>query len=303
MPGTPLTPAWISDRCGALEAQGFEFFVVATASNLAQFDMAPFGIPLKPVPFLGPNPHGWDTNTFVRLFHSLDTLVFAGRDLTMPNWVLVDHALLSSGLVIVACRQDRFDEIGRAFDLTPDERFTLSSLKAEAADRDFDGPIPVASYIAAPTADPGRRVGWSLCSIVPRSGLAFVVKGLALAAYRTRFLSGTTQYDNVALRVHTKFGPARMRAAVVDIHTAAHTLAYETNLQHWLTDAGSAEEVPEPTWLVSATDSDRHAELQTMIDAQSHTLTILPPGVIVREDGRFVPILATDYVDPDAPIS
>jgi hypothetical protein len=129
-----------------------------------------------------------------------------------------------------------------------------------------------------------------------------VVKGLALAAYRTRFLSGTTQYDNVALRVHTKFGPARMRSAVVDIHTAAHTLAYETNLQHWLTDAGSAEEFPDPTWLVSATDSDRHAELQTMIDAQTHTLTILPPGMIVREDGRYVPILATDYVDPDEPV-
>lgn len=298
MSHTVITPTSIAERCRSLEAFGFEYYLVATEANMRQFDLRPFGLDLKPVPVLGPNPYGWDTTAFIRLWHSMDTHVFAGRGLTMPNWVLVDHALLSSGLLIITCPPDRLDELGIEFGLTSDERFVLNSLRAEGADLGHPGPIPIASYCASPTADPVRRVGWSLCSVVPRSGVGFLAKALGLGAYRTTHLSGTTQYDNVALRVHTKFGPARMLSAVVDIHTAPHTLVYETDLTRWLRDEDPESSIPEPTELVSVTDTEKHAELQELLDAQTHELTILPPGIIVREAERFVPLLVRELDDP-----
>jgi hypothetical protein len=290
----PPTAASIALRAEALRGHAFEFFAVATEANLAQFDLEPLGVALEPVPILGPSRQAWDAGMFVKLFHSMDTHVFGARDLTMPNWVLVDHALLSSGLIVIASRPENFDVIGRDFGLTSDERYVLTSLKAEAEDHRFTGPIPLASYCAAPTADHTRRVGWSLCSVVPRSGLAFLVKALALAAYGARVLSGTTQYDNPALRVHTKFGPARLVAAAVDIHTAPHTLVYETDVQEWL-DSGADLPVPvSASYLVSSTDSKAQFEMQEKIDCGSHHLTILPPGLIVRDGERFVPILETE---------
>jgi hypothetical protein len=295
-----ITPAALAARCDELRQHGFDFFIVATTPNLALFDLEPFGVALTPVPFLGVHSFGWQTTGLVRLFHSLDTHVFAARDLIMPDWVLLDHALLSAGLLLVTCDQDRLEDAGRSFGLTADERFVLTSLKAEATDIGFTGPIPVASYCAAPTADPHRRIGWSLCSVMPGSGLGFIAKALALGVYRARALSGTTQYDNVALRVHSKFGPARLRAARVDMHTALHSLVYQTDLRPWLA-GDSMSPAPAPTWLVSATDSDRHAQMQEMIDARTHTLTILPPGVVVRGAERLIPILVSDYTDPDLP--
>jgi hypothetical protein len=295
-------PASIPSRCKALQSQGFEFFIVATAPNLARFELCPFGVPLKPVTFLAPDAYGWQTDTFLRLFHSMNTHVFGGRGLAMPSWVLVDHALLSSGLLVVACRAEELAELGQALELTADQRSVLGQLMAQAADEGFTGPIPVAAYCAAPSADPERLTGWSLCSVVPGAGLAFVAKGLALKAYGARVLYGLTQYDNLALRIHAKFGPARIRAAVVEIHTAPRSLVYETNFRQWLSTGSATTPTMVPTWLVSATDTGRHAEMQEMIDAREHALTILPPGIMVRGPERLVPILVSDYVDPDIPL-
>ncbi len=295
------TPQWIADYCSELRSCGLEFYAVATSQSLATFDMLPLGVKLNPVPIFAPNPAEWDATCFLKLFHSMDTHLFAGRGLTMPNWVLMDHVVLSSGLVVIAADPHRLEELGERFELTEDERFVLASLRSEAEDMGFSGPIPVASYCASPTSDPAMRVGWSLCSVIPRSGLGFVVKGLALAAYRSQFLSGSTQYDNIALRIHTGFGPARLRAALTEIHTAPHTLVYESDLRAWfkstpLKDA-YPEDHPQPTWLVSATDTKRHIEMQEMIDSRTHTLTILPPGITICGSERVVPILASDFVD------
>ncbi len=290
----PTAPATIPARCEALRERGFEFLLTSTPVNLASYDLAPFGVALEPVPFLAPNPYGWDTESFIRLFHSMDTHVFQGRGLTMPNWVLVDHALMSSGLMVIGLRGERMAEAGKAFGLGPMELSVLGGLAAEAEERGYDGPIPIASYCAAPTAHPDHRVGWSLCSVMPRSGLAFLAKALALGAFRARFLSGTTQYDNLALRVHTKFGPARVRAAVVDIHTAAHTLVYETDLGPWLGTEPGLDPGTEPTRLVAAHDHVEHGELQRMIDEGSHVVTILPPGLLIQGDERLVPVHITE---------
>lgn len=298
MPAILKSPEETAARCHDLRSYGIDYFVVSTAPNLASFDTEPLGVKAKPVPVFEPNPYGWDTDSFLKLFHSMDTHLFAGRGLAVPSWVVLDHAVLSSGLIIAACDQASFDALGGKFRLGEDDRFVLTSMKAEAADLGFTGPIPVASYCAAPTADPGRRIGWSLCSVLPRSGLGFLIKALGLRVYGVDCLSGTTQYDNMALRVHTKFGPARLLSALSEIHTAEHTLVYQTDCRAWFAGGGYDERESEPSWVISATDSECHTEMQAMIDAKSHSLWILPPGVIVEEGDRRVPILVADYTDP-----
>ncbi len=271
--------------------------MAASPRNLARFDLSPFGVPIEPLAFLGKERKGWTTDAMLSLFHSLDTHMFGARGLTMPRWVLVNHALVSSGLFIIACPTERLDVIARDIGLTSSQRVVLDELASEAADLGFSGPIPVAGYCAAPTADHSRMAGWSLCSTVPTLGLSFVAKGLALGAYRARFLCGVTQYDNIALRTHTKFGPARIQAAVVHLHTAPGSLIYETDFTRWVSGTEGHDPVPDPTWLVSVRDTNKHAQMQESINARMHTFTILPPGIVIRDEKRLVPILVSDYAE------
>lgn len=277
-------------------AQGFRFFVAAVPRNLARFDLTPFGLPLEPLPFPGDERHARRTDALIRLFHSLDTHMFGARGLTMPRWVLVNHALVSSGLVLVTCPADELDSVARTIELKAYQRVVLDELASEAAAAGFTGPIPVAGYCAAPTVDQGRMTGWSLCSAVPTLGLGFVAKALALACYRAKLLCGITQYDNIALRTHTRFGPARVQAAVVHLHTAPGSLIYETDFERWHSRAVDSDPMPDPTWFVSVRDTSRHNELQEMINARSQTITILPPGIVIHDEKRLVPILVSDYV-------
>ncbi len=99
---------------------------------------------------------------------------------------------------------------------------------AEADRLGYEGPIPVAGYCASPTPDRRAWVGWSLCSAIP--GLGTVAKGLGLLAYGARTLTGVTQFYDPALRVHRKFGPMRLLAAVLDLHPVHHTMAYRTDV-------------------------------------------------------------------------
>ena len=292
------TPTLLANRCNELLTQGFQFFVVASQPNLDRFDLRPFGMPVTPLPFLAPDRHSWSTDVFLRLFNSMNAQAFGPRGLELPNWVLVDNVLLSSGLFIAACDPQRLDMIAEALPLTPEERGVLARLVGEASATGYAGPIPVAAYCAAPTADRDRWVGWSLTSVVPRSGLAFVTKGLALRTYGAATLVGVTQYDNLALRIHTKFGPARIEAARVGLHTAPNTLVYATDVCRWLDGRADRGPGATPTWLVSAADAERHAEMQQMLDARTHTLMILPPGIIIQDDECVVPVLVTDYADP-----
>ncbi len=252
--------------------------------------MNPLGVALTPLPFLTAD---WHDDDLLRLWNQMDAYAFGPREMPMPNWVLVDHALLSSGLIIAACAEDRLDGILGHFNVTQSERGILNLLLADIHAQKYGGPVPIAGYCAAPTASHGRWMGWSMCSAIPHAGLGFAVKALGLEAYRAEVVTGVTQYDNLSLRSHVKFGPARIEAAVVDLHTAPGSLVYSSDIAAWRNGAGASQTAPEPTFLVAASDRQRHLELQGLINAGRERLEIIEPGMIMRDGEYLVPVRVT----------
>jgi hypothetical protein len=105
-----------------------------------------------------------------------------------------------------------------------------------------------------------------------------VAKGLALEAYGARRLTGVAQFYDPSLRVHRKFGPMRMLAAVLDLHPVSHTMAYRTEV---FADEDTDPAHPaEPTLWLDARDHDAQWELQKRLDAGTHEYFILSPGLV-----------------------
>ncbi len=280
----------MQNRCSELTELGVAFFLAASPVNLARFDLAPLGVALTPLPFLTGD---WHQDDLLRLWNQMDAYAFGPREMPMPNWVLVDHALMSSGLIIAACDEDRLEGILERFGVAENERGILDLLLADIHAQGYTGPVPIAGYCAAPTADHGRWMGWSMCSAIPHAGLGFTVKALALEAYGAKVVTGVTQYDNLSLRSHVKFGPARIEAAVVDLHTAPGSLVYSTDIEAWRSGAGATATTREPSFLVGASDRKRHLELQDQINAGADRLEIVEPGMIMRDGEYLVPVRVT----------
>jgi hypothetical protein len=150
----------------------------------------------------------------------------------------------------------------------------------------YDGPVPIGGYCAAPSAAPGTWVGWSLWSLLPKAGLGRAVKALALAAYRTRRLDGVTQYDNHALKVHTRFGRTRIMVATVPFHTSPGSFVYENDLTLALDDTHQ-----QPTFLLDPFDYERQRAMQKTIEAGEADFYVLSPGHLVDKGATMVPIL------------
>jgi hypothetical protein len=291
------TPAGVQSRCSELKELGVGFLLAASPANLACFDLDPLGVPLTPLPFLTAQ---WRHDDLLRLWNQMDAYAFGPREMPMPNWVLVDHALMSSGLIIAACAEDRLEAILERFGVGPGERDILDLLLGDIHAQGYTGPVPIAGYCAAPTADRRRWMGWSMCSAIPHAGLGFTVKALGLEAYRTSVITGVTQYDNLSLRSHVKFGPARIEAAVVDLHTAPGSLVYSSDIDAWRSGASANQTVAEPTFLISAGDRARHLELQGLIDAGAQRLEIIEPGLIISGGQSLIPVRVSD-IDPQEP--
>jgi hypothetical protein len=284
------TPAGVQTRCSELAELGVRFFMAAAPANLACFDLNPLGVALTPLPFLTGD---WHHDDMLRLWNQMDAYAFGPREMPMPNWVLVDHALMASGLMMAACHLDRLEGLLERFGVQANERHILELVLADVHAEGYDGLVPIAGYCAAPTAEPGRWMGWSMCSAIPHAGLGFVSKALGLEAYRARVVTGVTQYDNLSLRAHVKFGPARIESATLDLHTAPGSLVYSSDIEAWRTGAGANQTVEAPTLLVAGADRERHLELQAMIDAGTHALEIIEPGMIVRDGEYLVPVRVT----------
>jgi hypothetical protein len=86
------------------------------------------------------------------------------------------------------------------------------------------------------------------------------------------------------LRIHTKYGPIKLRSAALSIHTAPNSLVYETDLT-------SAPRDDVPTFWLDAKDTARQVAIQKAIEAGESDFYIVPPG-LSYDDGRpVVPIL------------
>jgi hypothetical protein len=276
-------PTDVGTAAGELVRGGFGLYLASNAAVLEHLDDSPLGIPVTPLDFLRAGPQDWDVRDFLRVYHKLNGVSFGPKGIPVDLWVMIDLGLLASAFLLVTLPLERVVADAEDPSCRPETRAKIAALLERVRELDYAGPVPVAGYCASPTAVPGRWVGWSLCSILPGRDLGWVAKGLALAAYRARMLSGVAQYDSPALRIHRTFGPMRLISATLDLHPVPHTMAYETDLD-------GADHEPEPTWLVDARDTAKHREMQAMLDAGTHDLHILKPG-LTREG--LVPVLAT----------
>jgi hypothetical protein len=279
----PLTRADIAASAERLLDAGYELWLASNGAVLPELDLTPCGVPVTPLDFLGPYERAWKLEDLMRVYNILNATSFGAKGIPLQNWVMIDLGLLPSAFLLVTL------PIGQATAAPTDPRRSpaererigrvLPSVMAEAARLGYDGPIPVAGYCAAPTPNREAWVGWSLCSAIP--GLGTIAKGLALEAYAARTLTGVAQFYDPALRVHRKFGPMQVLAAVLDLHPVAHTMAYRTEV--FAPELAQAT----PTLLLDPHDSTTQRELQRKLDAGTHEIHILSPGLV---DGR-VPIL------------
>jgi hypothetical protein len=276
-----VTRSGISSAAASLVDDGYDLYLVSHRTVLDRLNAAPFGLPSTTVDFLAPGELPWDAQSFMRIYNRLNAVSF--RDIPLPDWVMIDLGLLPSAFLLITLPRERLARMPDDRSFKPEQRAKLRGQIApllDEADRwEFRGPIPVAGYCAAPTPVQGHWVGWSLCSIIP--GLGTLAKGLALEAYAATALTGVAQYGSWALRLHRKFGPMRILSAVLGLHPLPHTLVYQTDIY-------AHEGQQTPSYFMPCDDDARARELQGKIDANSHTVHILPPGL---DSDRRVPIL------------
>ena len=278
-----LTRSEIAGCAQRLIEHGYELWLASNGAVLARLELAPGGVPVTGLDYLGPYERSWKLEDLMRVYNVLNATSFGAKGIPLQNWVMIDLGLLPSAFLMISLPRAR-----AAAALTDPRRgdgerarigAVLPAVLAEADRLGYDGPIPVAGYCAAPTPEPGAWVGWSLCSAIP--GLGTIAKGLALQAYRAQTLTGVAQFHDPALRVHRKFGPMRLLAAVLDLHTVPHTMVYRTEV------FGSDHAGDTPTQMLGARDLDAQQALQDELDAGTHEIFILSPGLV---DDR-VPIL------------
>jgi hypothetical protein len=282
-----LTRDEIAGEARRLVTDGHQLWLASNAAVLGQLELEPCGVPVTPLDFLGPYERDWKLEDLMRTYNMLNATAFGAKGMPLQNWVMIDLGLLPSAFLLITLPRATIEA---ALDGT-DGRLgdagrrrigeVLPAVLAEADRLGYRGPIPVAGYCAAPTPDRAAWVGWSLCSAIP--GLGTVAKGLALEAYGARTLTGVAQFYDPSLRVHRKFGPMRLLAAVLDLHPVTHTMAYRTEVF----GAEAGDPAPEPTLWLDARDRDAQWALQQRLDAGTHEYFILSPGLVENR----VPIL------------
>jgi hypothetical protein len=280
-----------ADNMQKLQARGLEFYLASNDTLRPYLNEAPYGHGLTWLDFTETTgDKGWDTSVFLNLFNVINGIAFGDRGIPMPQWVMVDLILMPSAAVIAALPQSLFIETLETSAFDDETKKHMRRVFEQARASDYNGPIPIGGYCAAPSAAPRTWVGWSLWSVMTNVGLGRALKALALSVYQAEKLDGVTQYDNTALRVHTRFGRLRIMVATVPFHTSPGSFVYENDFTLPVSDIQ-----PEPTFLLDPFDYERQRAMQKAIEARDHAFYVLPPGHVVKDGTSYVPILETPF--------
>ncbi|AEV87300.1 hypothetical protein ACWT_6285 [Actinoplanes sp. SE50] len=276
-----------ADHTGKLAGLGVEFFLASNETIRPHLNEQPYGHKLSWLDFTDTGERDWSVRDFLNLFNVINGIAFGDRGIPMPQWVMVDLILMPAAALIAGLPQDEFAAMVErsTFRFDTDVKQLLRKVQEDMRAGGYTGPVPVGGYCAAPSAEPGRWVGWSLWSLMPAVGLGKAAKALALSAYRAQKLDGVTQYDNSALKVHTEFGALKVLVATVPFHTSPGSFVYQSDLT---LPADAA--LPEPAFLLDPFDYDRQQAMQKAIEAGSSEFYVLPPGHVVQDGRTYVPI-------------
>lgn len=285
-----------ADHVQGLVNQEVEFFLASNATLREHLNETPYGHKLTWLDFTETADRGWSKKEFLNLFNVINGIAFGDRGIPMPQWVMVDLILMPSAAVIASLPQQAFAAMVErsTFRFDTDVKQHLGAVQERMRQIGYTGPVPVGGYCAAPSAAPGTWVGWSLWSLMPAVGLGQAAKALALSAYRAHKLDGVTQYDNSALKVHTRFGALRILVATVPFHTSPGSFVYQSDF----TAPVGVPGVTEPSFLLDPFDYERQSAMQQAIEAGRSDFYLLPPGHLRRGDRPFVPILEKPRLEP-----
>jgi len=252
---------------------------IATSTHLKHcFDLKPYGAELHP------HFDAQDETNFHLAYIRSNTIAFEA-DLSMPNWVYIDHVLLQTAAIGFKLHKSKLTrEILAQFDSDP-----LLDMK------NFDY-VPISGQTAGLAADGKTWTGVSLFSLakflpdLKSLGIATFTKAIALKAYGAKFFVGITQYDNPAVAIHGKMAKKYyIKQPIVWIHPRTHmTFIYEQEIDYDLENLDAVE--PEDySFLLSAYDLEKKLEISEGLK-NGKKYRIVPPFRILRNDEVFLPI-------------
>jgi hypothetical protein len=275
-------PAWLTE----LEKKGYAPYIATSRKLLSSFDTAPFGKPIKT--FLLDEP---DDAPFLEAYLLSNSLGFESPNHKMPNWVFVDCVLLPCAVV--------------GFTL-PVEAVPENLLHYYREDKCIDfgklTHIPITGQSGISNIDKKSLTGITLFSLGKHVGnvskLAVYTRVLGFEVYRARACEtyyGITQYDNVALKVHGRFGrEMEISQPIVLTHPGKdNTFIYKMKLEYDPADPVKPHPDVKPTfWL----DSRDKAKKQAMMEGikRGKRYIIAPPFSVQKDGGVFLPIVEKD---------
>lgn len=254
----------------ALLQAGYEPFAFGAQANLDLLHPSPFGAPLRMLRADDP-----EQLHMHQLINRMNGLAYGGKDMGLPGWVQIDCGILPSAFLgFGRPAADLPERLQWELGLTGDEPF-----------------VPVAEAISIPTARPGLWTSYSMCAVVPGHQLGYASKLISLRAYGAGSCLGVAQFDNFALRIHTRFGALEITQPFVPYHTCPHnTFVYRLDLRRGevldrLERGEVIADAREPTFWLDSLDTPKMQEMSANVRAGTHRYWLLPPGV-ERADGR-----------------
>jgi hypothetical protein len=253
-------------------------FLVSPPFNLELLDTAPFGVAVADEHRI--DPLLTSSETFLDILQAMDAITFGPEGMPMARWVFFDGSELPGGIF----------GLGVPAAEAPDVVKTTLPVPSH-----YEGIIPLAMFIAVPTPEPGTFFGHNLAStnnVFPSlglEGLGTVTKALGLKAYQARRQVGATQWDSLALFIHTRFGPLELETAFTPAHGQLNTLTYtcpctEESLLAALAVPGASLDRPEPDLWVSSEDAETILGLHQEIESGGRLCITGPPRVL--KDGE-----------------
>lgn len=257
--------------------QGLLPYAVVTRENQPHFDLCPFGLQIEPAHVI--DPLHTAAAPFLERLEILDAATFGPEGMPMPRWVFFDGAELPGGIVGLARPAEALSARARALFRLPEGATGL---------------VPLSMFIAIPTHQPGEWMGHNLASLGPMlpdarlGGLASYSKALGLAVFRAERQVGVTQWNSVALAVHTRLGPLELLTAWTPAHSEPWSLTYraqitEAALRSLAREPGAALPRPEPERWIHSDDHAAMQALQAQIEAGARYVVTGRPRILDHE--------------------
>ena len=259
-----------------LVASGLTPYAFGRRANLELLHPSPFGADLHMVGADDP-----EHLAFHEFVNRLNGLAYGGKDMGMPAWVQIDCGILPSAFIGFALPAAELPE----------------RLKWDLDIGGHDGLVPISEAISIPTAEPGRWMSYSMSAVLSGRRIGYASKLLSLRAYGCRTTLGVAQFYNFALRLHTRFGALQIVEPHVPYHTCPeNSFVYAMDLKggHVLDRLERGEVIDddrEPTFMLSARDTERMMAMAERTRAGTHRYWLLPPGALRTDDGVCNPIL------------